>query len=102
MKNMSNSHNLSRRRFTAACLATAAYSALPARAAFAATSRPVMHVIGHSHIDAAWLWPWTDAADLVMTTFRSALDRMKETPGFCYSHSSTVHYEWVHEADPAM
>lgn len=37
--------------------------------------RPVLHLIGHSHIDAAWLWPWKDSADLVLTTFRSALDR---------------------------
>jgi alpha-mannosidase len=62
----------------------------------------VLHIIGHSHIDAAWLWPWRDASDLVLTTFRSALDRMIETPGFCYSHSSSQHYRWVQAADPAM
>jgi alpha-mannosidase len=67
-----------------------------------AGARPVMHIIGHSHIDAAWLWPWPDSADLVLTTFRSALDRMKETPGFRYSHSSMIHYRWVQEADPNM
>jgi alpha-mannosidase len=65
-------------------------------------ARPVMHIIGHSHIDAAWLWPWSDSADLVLTTFRSALDRMNETLGFRYSHSSMVHYRWVQEADPIM
>ncbi len=70
-------------------------------AAAAADSR-VMHIIGHSHIDAAWLWPWKDSADLVLTTFRSALDRMQETPGFRYSHSSAVHYRWVQKADPEM
>ena len=64
--------------------------------------RPVMHIIGHSHIDAAWLWPWTDSADVVLATFRSALDRIAETPGFCYSHSSTSHYRWVQESDPKM
>lgn len=64
--------------------------------------RPVLHLIGHSHIDAAWLWPWTDSADLVLTTFRSALDRMRETPGLRYSHSSMVHYRWVQDADPKM
>lgn len=65
-------------------------------------SRRVLHIIGHSHVDAAWLWPWTDAADVVLTTFRSALDRMQETSGFRYSHSSTIHYQWVQDADPAM
>ena len=43
--------------------------------------RKVMHIIGHSHIDAAWLWPWRDGSDTVLTTFRSALNRMSETPG---------------------
>ena len=66
------------------------------------TNRKVLHIIGHSHIDAAWLWPWRDGADTVLTTFRSALDRIKETPGFCYSHSSSVHYRWAEEADPEM
>jgi len=62
----------------------------------------VLHIIGHSHIDAAWLWPWRDASDIALTTFRSALDRMNETPGFCYSHSSSSHYRWAETADPLM
>src|ERR1051325_5049427 len=56
--------------------------------------KKVLHIIGYSHIDAAWLWPWRDGSNLALTTFRSALDRMKETPGFRYIHSSSIHYEW--------
>ena len=43
----------------------------------------VLHIIGQSHIDAAWLWPWRDGCNVVLTTLRSALDRINETPGFC-------------------
>ncbi|HEY0082137.1 MAG TPA: hypothetical protein VGB61_05050, partial [Pyrinomonadaceae bacterium] len=64
--------------------------------------RKMLHIIGHSHIDAAWLWPWRDGSNVVLTTMRSALDRMRETPDFRYSHSSTAHYEWVERADPGM
>lgn len=64
--------------------------------------RKVIHIIGYSHIDAAWLWPWRDGADEALNTFRSALNRMIETPDFCYSHSSSAHYRWVQRADPAM
>ncbi len=71
-------------------------------AAQADASRPVLHIIGYSHIDAAWLWPWRDGSNLVLTTARSALDRMKETPGFRYSHSSSIHYRWIQKADPEM
>jgi alpha-mannosidase len=79
-------------------------AALPAWAAMADTSKSskVIHIIGHSHLDAAWLWPWRDGADEALATFRSALNRMKETPGFCYSHSSSAHYRWTERADPGM
>jgi len=91
----------SRREFLIQGAAGMAALATPAFAAPAAT-RKVLHIIGHSHIDAAWLWPWRDSSNVVLTTFRSALDRMKETPGFCYTHSSSMHYRWVERADPAM
>jgi alpha-mannosidase len=66
------------------------------------TNGKVLHIIGHSHIDAAWLWPWRDGADTVLTTFRSALNRMNETPDFRFSHSSSAHYRWVERADPDL
>jgi alpha-mannosidase len=64
--------------------------------------KKVIHIMGYSHIDAAWLWPWRDGSDEALNTFRSALNRMIETPDFCYSHSSSAHYRWVERADPAM
>ena len=67
-----------------------------------AGARKVLHIIGHSHIDAAWLWPWRDGSDTVLNTFRSVLNRMDETPGFRYSHSSSAHYRWVEKAAPEM
>ncbi len=98
---------LSRRDFFVRGAASlGAIAAAPAFAQHAAVgglvNRKVLHIIGHSHIDAAWLWPWRDGSDTVLTTFRSALNRMNETPGFCYSHSSSAHYRWVERADPAM
>ena len=83
-----------------------AMAATPAWAQSVADERPgnkkVIHIIGYSHIDAAWLWPWRNGSDTVLTTFRSALNRINETPGFCYSHSSSAHYRWVERADPEM
>ena len=38
----------------------------------------------------------------MLNTFRSALNRMKETPDFRYTHSSSQHYRWVQEAAPEM
>ena len=32
---------------------------------------------GNSHIDMAWLWPWTETVEVVRNTFRSVLDLMR-------------------------
>jgi alpha-mannosidase len=98
---------LSRRDFLVAGAATlGAVAAAPVFAQQAGAqiggARKVLHIIGHSHIDAAWLWPWRDGSDTVLTTFRSALNRISDTPGFCYTHSSAAHYRWVESADPTM
>ena len=93
---------ISRRGFLVQGAAALGAAAAAPALAQAGGQRKVLHVIGHSHIDAAWLWPWREGADTVLTTFRSALDRIAETPGFCYTHSSSAHYRWVEAADPAM
>lgn len=77
-------------------------AARSARGQGTAKANMVLHIVGYSHIDAAWLWPWRDGADSVLDTFRSALKRMDETPGFCYTHTSAAHYRWAERADPAM
>jgi len=60
------------------------------------------HMIGNAHIDPVWLWPWAEGLSVVHSTFRSALDRMKETPDFTFTASSAQFYEWVAETDPKM
>lgn len=60
------------------------------------------HMIGNAHIDPVWLWPWTEGISVVYSTFRSALDRMKETPDFCFTASSAQFYLWIAENDPSM
>jgi len=61
-----------------------------------------IHMIGHAHIDPTWLWRWTEGYEEVRATFRSALDRMNETPAFKFTASSACFYAWVKACDPAM
>lgn len=61
-----------------------------------------IHMVGHAHIDPTWLWRWTEGYEEVRATFRSALDRMKETPAFRFTASSACFYAWVKACDPAM
>ena len=61
-----------------------------------------IYLIGHGHIDPVWLWPWTEGVSVVHSTFRAALDRMKETPDVVFTASSAQFYQWVADNDPGM
>ncbi len=57
---------------------------------------------GNSHIDMAWLWPWTETVEVVRNTFRSALDLMREYPDFTFTASSAQAYVWMDEKYPGL
>jgi alpha-mannosidase len=61
-----------------------------------------IHAVGNSHIDMAWLWPWTETVEVVRNTFRSALDLMREYPDFKFTMSSARTYEWMEEKYPDL
>ena len=60
------------------------------------------HETGNSHIDAAWLWPWTETVDVVKRTFSTALQLMNEYPNYTYTQSAAQYNEWMAEKYPAM
>jgi len=61
-----------------------------------------IHAVGNSHIDMAWLWPWTETVEVVRNTFQSVLDLMREYPDFKFTMSSARTYEWIEEKYPDM
>ena len=61
-----------------------------------------IRAVGNSHIDMAWLWPWTETVEVVHNTFRSALDLMREYPDFKFTMSSARTYSWMEEKYPDM
>lgn len=60
------------------------------------------YLIGNAHIDPIWLWNWQEGCTEVRNTFRSALDRLKETDGWFFSASSARYYKWIEELFPDM
>ncbi len=60
------------------------------------------HLTGNSHIDAAWLWPWTETVDVVRRTFSTALQLMNEYPGYTYTQSAAAYNEWMAQKYPSM
>src|SRR5229473_2633956 len=61
-----------------------------------------IRAVGNSHIDMAWLWPWTETVEVVRNTFRSVLDLMREYPDFKFTMSSARTYEWMEEKYPDL
>ncbi len=60
------------------------------------------HLTGNSHIDAAWLWPWTETVDTVKRTFSSAVQLMNEYPGYTYTQSAAAYSQWVADKYPQL
>ena len=61
-----------------------------------------IRIVGNSHIDMAWLWPWTETVEVVRNTFQSVLDLMREYPDFKFTMSSARTYEWIQEKYPDL
>ena len=59
-------------------------------------------MVGNTHFDPVWLWRWDEAMASIRSTFRSALERMKEDKNFCYSFSAPSVFEWVKNTDPGL
>ena len=60
------------------------------------------HLTGNSHIDAAWLWPWTETVDVVKRTFGTALQLMNEYPDYTYTQSAAQYNEWMADIYPEI
>ncbi len=61
-----------------------------------------LHLTGNSHIDAAWLWPWTETVDTVRRTFSTALQLMEEYPTYTYTQSAAAYNDWMKRDYPEI
>lgn len=61
-----------------------------------------IHLIGNAHIDPVWLWRWQEGYSEVLSTFRSALDRLEEFDDFVFTCAGAMYYQWVEKQDPEM
>ncbi|HLV86251.1 MAG TPA: glycoside hydrolase family 38 C-terminal domain-containing protein [Candidatus Sulfotelmatobacter sp.] len=61
-----------------------------------------LQMTGNSHIDAAWLWPWTETVDVVHRTFGTALQLMEEYPQLHFAQSAAQYSEWMEQKYPPL
>lgn len=67
-----------------------------------ATPDRTLHMVGNSHLDPVWLWPWQEGYQEARATFWSAIHRMEEFPDFVYTCDQIVLLHWVREVDPVL
>lgn len=60
------------------------------------------HLIANAHLDPVWQWCFPEGLSLVKSTFRSALDRMKEFPCYTFTSACASYYKWIKLNEPEM
>ena len=61
-----------------------------------------VHVIGHAHIDLAWLWTWNDTREVIKRDIRTVLSIMSDYPEATFTHSQPAGYEVIRTEEPQM
>ncbi len=57
-------------------------------------------ILGHSHMDTAWLWPVSETIRKCARTYANALHLMEQYPSYKFIQSSALHSEWMKEYYP--
>jgi len=63
-------------------------------------SRGYIGLIGHSHMDTAWLWPVSETIRKCARTYSEALTLMDLYPEYTFIQSSALHLDWMREYYP--
>jgi len=58
------------------------------------------YFLGHSHLDAAWLWTFSETIEVFHDTCETILKLMEKYPGLCFCQSSAQYYKWLEEKYP--
>ncbi|PWN91943.1 putative AMS1-alpha-mannosidase [Acaromyces ingoldii] len=58
--------------------------------------------IGHTHIDSAWLWPFTATQQKVARSWSTQLSLMEKYPEFKFTASTAQQYKWLETFYPKL
>jgi alpha-mannosidase len=66
-------------------------------------NRPAtIQLLGHAHLDMAWLWEVAETWEVAERTFRSALKLQHQFPDLTFCHSTPALYEWMEINQPEV
>ena len=69
---------------------------------YCGNSSATASIIGHTHIDVAWLWTLKQTREKVARSFSTALNLMKEYPEFLFMASQPQLYKFLKEDHPEI
>ena len=61
-----------------------------------------IHLVGHAHLDLAWLWPISETWDVAQRTFESVLKIQQDFPELIFCHSTPALYAWIEQHRPDL
>ena len=65
-------------------------------------TRGYVGMLGHSHMDTAWLWPAEETIRKCARTYSMALEIMDNYPDYTFIQSSALHTDWMREYYPQI
>ncbi|BAW96168.1 alpha-mannosidase [[Synechococcus] sp. NIES-970] len=60
------------------------------------------YVLGHAHLDMAWLWTTDETWVVGQRTFQSVINLQQEFPELVFGHSTPALYEWIEKNRPEL
>ncbi len=61
-----------------------------------------IYLLGHAHLDLAWLWRVSETWQAAQSTFESVLKLQEDFPELIFCHSTPALYAWVEEYRPDL
>ncbi|MBD1808080.1 alpha-mannosidase [Microcoleus sp. FACHB-SPT15] len=61
-----------------------------------------IQMLGHAHLDLAWLWTVSETWEVAQRTFESVLKLQQEFPELTFCHSTPALYAWIEQHRPDL
>jgi alpha-mannosidase len=61
-----------------------------------------IQLVGHAHLDLAWLWDIADTWEAAERTFKSVLQLQEDFPELTFCHTSPALFAWIEENRPEL
>src|SRR5699024_9986021 len=63
---------------------------------------PYVGIIGHSHLDTAWLWTVEETRRKLMRTASNAVTLLNRHPEYKFFMSTVLYLQWIEKDDPKL